>query len=61
MQAGSLCGHGQLGFNPVASALRYFPQEFEQHIVEKRCPTGKCLEPHIVPVRTHRGPVAVAG
>ncbi|MDP3064831.1 MAG: NADH-ubiquinone oxidoreductase-F iron-sulfur binding region domain-containing protein, partial [Chloroflexota bacterium] len=61
MQASSLCGHGQLGFNPVASALRYFPGEFEQHIVEKRCPTGKCLEPHIVPVRTRRGPVAVAG
>ena len=24
MQAGSLCGHGQLGFNPVSSALQYF-------------------------------------
>ena len=44
MQAGSLCGHGQLGFNPVSSALRYFGDEFDTHITEKRCPTGQCLE-----------------
>ena len=43
MQAGSLCGHGQLGFNPVASALRYFGQEFESHILDRTCPTGRCL------------------
>ena len=35
MQAGSLCGHGQLGFNPVSSALRYFGDEFEAHIPRK--------------------------
>jgi NADH:ubiquinone oxidoreductase subunit F (NADH-binding)/(2Fe-2S) ferredoxin len=29
MKAGSLCGHGQLGYNPVASALRFFRDEFE--------------------------------
>lgn len=28
MRAGSLCGHGQLGYNPVASALRFFADEF---------------------------------
>jgi NADH-quinone oxidoreductase subunit F len=28
MRAGSLCGHGQLGFNPVASALKAFGDEF---------------------------------
>jgi len=32
MQAGSLCGHGQLGFNPVSSALQYFGAEFEDMI-----------------------------
>ncbi len=32
MQAGSLCGHGQLGFNPVSSALQYFGVEFEDMI-----------------------------
>ena len=40
MQAGSLCGHGQLGFNPVSSALRYFPDEFEAHILETPVPYG---------------------
>ena len=29
MKAGSLCGHGQLGFNPIASALKYFGDEIE--------------------------------
>ena len=54
MQAGSLCGHGQLGFNPVASALRYFGEEFETHIVERRCPTGTCQSPRFSPVLSRR-------
>ena len=52
MQAGSLCGHGQLGFNPVSSALKYFGDEFEAHMVERRCPTGSCLRPFYAPSRT---------
>ena len=54
MQAGSLCGHGQLGFNPVSSALRYFPAEFEAHILEHTCPTGVCRRPRFSPVRSRR-------
>ena len=27
-EGGSLCGHGQLGYNPVASAVRFFGEEF---------------------------------
>jgi NADH-quinone oxidoreductase subunit F len=54
MQAGSLCGHGQLGFNPVSSALRYFGPEFDTHIVEHRCPTGRCLGPRFSPRQTRR-------
>ena len=54
MQAGSLCGHGQLGFNPVSSALRYFPGEFETHILEHRCPTGICNNPRFSPSRSRR-------
>ena len=54
MQAGSLCGHGQLGFNPVASALRYFPGEFEAHILEHTCPTGVCQRPRFSPIRSRR-------
>jgi NADH:ubiquinone oxidoreductase subunit F (NADH-binding) len=42
MQAGSLCGHGQLGFNPIRSALKYFDADFRTHLEEKRCPTGSC-------------------
>jgi NADH:ubiquinone oxidoreductase subunit F (NADH-binding) len=54
MQAGSLCGHGQLGFNPVSSALRYFGDEFESHIVGHICPTGVCLKPRFTPALTRR-------
>jgi NADH:ubiquinone oxidoreductase subunit F (NADH-binding) len=54
MQVGSLCGHGQLGFNPVASALRYFGDEFDAHMTEKRCPTGSCLTDRYSPQRTRR-------
>ncbi len=54
MQAGSLCGHGQLGFNPVSSALRYFGDEFEAHIVGHTCPTGVCLKPRFSPALTRR-------
>ncbi len=53
MQAGSLCGHGQLGFNPVSSALRYFGDEFEAHIREKRH-TGDCPERVFSPKLTRR-------
>ena len=49
MQAGSLCGHGQLGFNPVASALRHFGSEFEAHIRDRVCATGRCLGPRYSP------------
>ena len=54
MQAGSLCGHGQLGFNPVASALRYFDEEFETHILDRKCPAGACLGPRYSPALSRR-------
>ena len=54
MQAGSLCGHGQLGFNPVASALRYFDEEFEAHILDRKCPAGACLGPRYSPALSRR-------
>jgi NADH-quinone oxidoreductase subunit F/NAD(P)H dehydrogenase (quinone)/NADP-reducing hydrogenase subunit HndC len=38
----ALCGLGQTGPNPVLSALRYFRDEFEAHIHEKRCPAKRC-------------------
>ena len=38
----SLCGLGQTAPNPVVSTLQYFPEEYEAHIRERRCPAGHC-------------------
>ncbi|MDY0222180.1 MAG: NADH-quinone oxidoreductase subunit NuoF [Desulfobacterium sp.] len=38
----SLCGLGQTASNPVLSTLRYFREEYEAHIEEKRCPAKVC-------------------
>ena len=38
----SLCGLGQTAPNPVLSTLRYFRDEYEAHIIDKRCPAGVC-------------------
>ena len=41
---GSLCGLGQSAPNPVITTLRYFRDEYEAHIVEKKCPTQVCVD-----------------
>jgi NADH-quinone oxidoreductase subunit F len=38
----SLCGLGKTAANPVLSTLRYFRDEYEAHVQEKRCPAGVC-------------------
>ncbi|MGB7605172.1 MAG: NADH-quinone oxidoreductase subunit NuoF, partial [Lutisporaceae bacterium] len=38
----ALCGLGQTAPNPVLSTLKYFRDEYEAHIYEKRCPAGVC-------------------
>ena len=38
----SLCGLGQTAPNPVLSTLKYFRNEYIEHIVHKRCPAGAC-------------------
>ncbi len=38
----SMCGLGQTAPNPVLSTLRYFREEFMEHIQNKRCPAGVC-------------------
>ncbi|HAL46101.1 MAG TPA: NADH-quinone oxidoreductase subunit F [Phycisphaerales bacterium] len=40
----SLCGLGQTAPNPVLSTLRWFPEEYEAHIYERKCPAGVCKE-----------------
>jgi NADH-quinone oxidoreductase subunit F len=39
----SLCGLGQTAANPVLSTIRYFRDEFEIHIKDKKCPAGVCI------------------
>jgi NADH-quinone oxidoreductase subunit F len=38
----SLCGLGQTSSNPVLTTLRYFRDEYERHIIQKRCRAGVC-------------------
>lgn len=42
IQENSLCGLGQTAPNPVLSTLRYFREEYEAHVLERRCPSGVC-------------------
>lgn len=41
---GALCGLGQTAPNPVLTTLRYFRNEFEAHINDKKCPAGECAD-----------------
>jgi NADH-quinone oxidoreductase subunit F/NADP-reducing hydrogenase subunit HndC len=38
----SLCGLGQTAPNPVLSTMRYFRDEYEAHVIHKKCPAGTC-------------------
>jgi len=38
----SLCGLGQTAPNPVLTTLKYFREEYEAHIIDKRCPAHSC-------------------
>jgi NADH-quinone oxidoreductase subunit F len=42
IKEGSLCGLGKTAPNPILTSLRYFREEYEAHIKEKRCPSGMC-------------------
>ncbi len=46
VKAGSLCGLGKTAPNPVLTSLRYFQDDYEAHVKEKRCP-GKMCRPLI--------------
>ncbi len=39
---GTLCALGGTAPNPVLTTIKYFREEYEAHIREKRCPAGKC-------------------
>ncbi len=40
----SLCGLGQTAANPVLTTLKYFGDEYEEHVRNKRCPAGVCID-----------------
>ena len=44
MQKASLCGLGQTAPNPVVSTLKYFQNEYRAHVIDRKCPSGKCAE-----------------
>ena len=51
MKTGSLCGHGQLGYSPIASAIKYFKEEFDIALSANH-PVDSDLEEMILPTRT---------
>ena len=38
----SLCGLGQTSANPILTTLRHFREEYEAHIIDKKCPAAVC-------------------
>jgi NADH-quinone oxidoreductase subunit F len=44
IKSSALCALGQTAPNPVMTTLRYFRDEYEAHIIDKRCPAGLCPE-----------------
>ena len=54
----SLCGLGQTCAKPVLSTLEYFADEYEAHILEKRCPAAVCDALMISPCQ-HTCPVGI--
>ncbi len=40
----SLCGLGQAAPNPVVTTIKYFREEYEEHIINKKCPAGVCTD-----------------
>lgn len=56
--AGSLCGLGKSAPNPVLTTIRYFKEEYQAHIQEKRCPALVCrdlIAYYIIPQKCYRG------
>ncbi len=44
IKAGSLCGLGKTAPNPILTTLEYFRDEYEAHVVDKKCPAGVCQD-----------------
>jgi NADH-quinone oxidoreductase subunit F len=44
VKAASLCGLGQTAPNPILSTLKYFREEYEAHVRDKKCPAKVCKD-----------------
>ncbi len=57
IKSGSLCGLGQTAPNPVLTTLKYFRDEYEAHVNDKKCPAGACesLVTFVIDPETCRG------
>ncbi len=58
IKTGSLCGLGKSAPNPVLTTIRYFQEEYEAHILEKRCPALVCrdlIAYYIIPEKCYKG------
>lgn len=42
ISASALCALGQTAPNPVLATLKFFRDEYEAHIIDKKCPAGEC-------------------
>ena len=52
IQSNSLCALGQTATNPILSTMKAFPEEYEAHVKEHKCPAHVCknmMEYYIVP------------
>jgi NADH:ubiquinone oxidoreductase subunit F (NADH-binding)/(2Fe-2S) ferredoxin/Pyruvate/2-oxoacid:ferredoxin oxidoreductase delta subunit len=45
IQKTALCALGQSAPNPILTTIRHFRDEYEAHVIEKRCPAGVCYSP----------------
>jgi len=64
VKAGALCGLGKTAPNPVLTALRYFREEYEEHITTGRCRALMCQELivyYILPEKCERSCDACVG
>lgn len=58
IKTSSLCGLGKMSPHPVLTTLRYYRDEYEAHIIEKRCPARVCKDLtayYILPDKCERG------
>jgi NADH-quinone oxidoreductase subunit F len=44
VKSASMCGLGKSAGNPVLSTIKYFTEEYNVHILDKKCPAGVCRE-----------------